>query len=57
MYFWLFGDINLNWADELNKEISKDEFSWGLLPDLIIVNRKGYITKRYNENKKRIFNM
>jgi len=51
--FGYFGDINSKWADELNEILKKDISQRGLLPDLIIVNKKGYISKKHKNNKEK----
>ena len=43
--FGFCGDINSNWENELNQIVARDSCAKNKLPDLIIVNKKGVITK------------
>lgn len=49
--FGYTGDINSGWVDELNQIVQQSPNDCGFLPDLIVVNKKGYIDKRYKNQK------
>lgn len=43
--FGFNGDINQKWADELNEYVASGRYSKNTLPDAIVVNKTGLITK------------
>jgi hypothetical protein len=50
--FGFSGDINLSWEKELNEMVATDSNLKNYFPDLILVNKRGMITKVYPESAK-----